>query len=85
MVALSLEPIRQFKLKIQNLRLNNSKSLRKGLGGVSYRIQSIDIKIHGDEKRYRVGEMEEVLSDAENLKELFLINETERFLDGLIA
>jgi hypothetical protein len=29
--------------------------------------------------------MEEVLSDAENLEELFLINDTERLLDGSIA
>jgi hypothetical protein len=29
--------------------------------------------------------MEEVLSDAENLEELFIINDTERLLDGSVA
>lgn len=85
MAASSLKPTRQFKVQLQKLRLNNSKSLRKGGESVFHQIQSIDIKIHGDKKRYRVGEMEEILSDAENLKELFLINDTERLLDGSIA
>jgi hypothetical protein len=85
MAASSLEPTRQFKVQLQKLRLNNSKSLRKGGEGLFHRIQSIDIKIYGDEKQHHIGEMEEVLSDAENLEELSLINDTERLVSGSIV